>query len=108
MGSEPVGGPFWMMFLEGTFRPVERGAHAGVGFLEGPVTLWETHTGAGCAGSTAPCGRMTYIAAVCGKLIPLGWTHTGEVHGDLYPVGGTPHWDREKTPEQQQEQHVMN
>lgn len=36
----------------------------------------------------------------------MGWTHVGEEHGGLSPVGGTPGWRRGKTlfPEQLQEQ----
>lgn len=51
-------------------------------------------------------GRVTRIAAVHGELLPMGWAYTGEVHGQLSPVGGIPHWSRGKTllPGQQQEQ----
>lgn len=27
------------------------------------------------------------MAAVCGELLPLGWTHAGEVLGELSPWG---------------------
>lgn len=34
----------------------------------------------------------------CGELLPVGWTHTGEVHGELSPVGKTPWCSKGKTP----------
>ena len=35
-----------------------------------------------------------YSGVVHGELQLVGRTHTGEVHGGLSPVGGTPHWSR--------------
>jgi len=60
-----------------TCDSMERGAHAGPGLLAGLVTLRGTHTG-----------------AVCEELQPMGRTNFGEVHGGLFPVGGTPHWSK--------------
>lgn len=37
---------------------------------------------------------------------PMGWTHVGEVNGELSPMGGTTHWSRGRT-EQGQKHRVM-
>lgn len=41
-------------------------------------------------------GKMTHVGAVWEELLPMGWIHGGEVSGVLSPVGGTPHWSRER------------
>lgn len=40
---------------------------------------------------------VTETADFCGELLPVGWTHNGEVHRELSPLGGTPHWSRGRT-----------
>ena len=57
---------------------MERGAHAGAGLLSGLVTR----------------GGPTLEQSVPEGLQAAERTHTGEVHGGLSPVGGTPHWSR--------------
>jgi len=56
---------------------MERGAHAGEGFLARLVTLRGIHTG-----------------AVHEELHPVARIHVGEVSGELSPVGGKPCWSR--------------
>lgn len=59
-GCDPLGSPHWSRVLAGTCRPMERGAHAGGGFLVGLVSPWGTHTGAACPRRTALHGRVTH------------------------------------------------
>jgi len=54
-----------------TCRPMERGAHAGVGLLAGLVTPW----------------GPTLEQPVPEGLHPMGGTHAGAVHEELQPVG---------------------
>lgn len=67
-GFEPMRSLCWIRLLAGTCRPMERGDHAGGHFLVELATMWETHDGAGCAGRTAPHGRVTQVGAVLGEL----------------------------------------
>lgn len=73
-----MGGLGWSRLFAGTCGPLERGAHAGTVLLVGSVTLWGDHTGAGCACRAASHGRVTKTGAVCGELLPMGWTHVFE------------------------------
>ncbi|KAF4788043.1 hypothetical protein TURU_164094 [Turdus rufiventris] len=61
---------FGSKWSTGTCRPVERGAHAGPGFLVGPVT-WGTHAEADCAEGlhawkSDPCCSSSQRAVACG------------------------------------------
>jgi len=47
--------------------------------------------------------RGTHAGAVSEEMQPVGRTHSGEVHGGLYPMGGSPHGSRENVT-----QHLMN
>jgi len=73
------------------------------------VTPWGAHTGAGSwwdlwtRGERSPgwsrfadraCDLVEriHVGTVPKELQPVGRTHTGEVHGGLSPMGGTPCW----------------
>lgn len=70
----------------GLWPPHTMGSPGWNWLLAGPVTLWRTHTGAGCSRRTDPLER-THTRAVCEELQP-DRTHIGEVCGELSPVGG--------------------
>jgi len=76
-----------------TFRPMERGAHAGAGLLAGLVTPWGPTLEQSASEGLHPVGR-THAGAVRGELHPMGRTHAGEVCGELPPVRGTSRWSR--------------
>lgn len=40
---------------------------------------------------------------VCEELLPMGWTHAGEVHGGQLPVGGSLCWSRGWSPPPEEE-----
>ena len=72
-----------------TCGPMERGAHAGVGFLAGLVTPRKGPT----LEQSVPEGLQpiegTYAGAICEELQLVGRTHAKEVCGGLSPIGGT-------------------
>lgn len=40
---------------------------------------------------------VVQVVEVC-ELLPVGWTHSGEVHREASPLGGTTHWIRGRIP----------
>lgn len=58
------------------------------------------------AGSEGLIPRRTHIGEVIEKLLPIGKTRTGKVHGRLCPVGGTPHTHRARVRTKEQQRHV--
>lgn len=68
--------------------PLEREAHSGGGLLAGFVSSWGTHTRGPAPEGLCPV-EGTQAGAVP-EVWPVGRSHTGEVHGGLSPVGGSP------------------
>lgn len=128
--------PWWKLAVpiednidaEISLQPVEEEPHATAGgclrggcypmgdpWIEGLCC----HAGAACPSRTESCARATHGTAVWGWLLPwdgltlqqllMRWTHIGEEHGKVSPVGGTPQGSRGMTlPEQQEKLREMN
>jgi len=71
---------------------MERGAHAGAGFLAGIVTPEGGPTLEQPVTEGLHPMERTHAGPVCEKLQPMGRTHAREVHGELYPMRGTSGW----------------
>lgn len=72
-GCEPMGNLSWTRLLAVICGLMERGDHAGVGFLKlGPVTLWGTHSGAGCSWRTSPPEEVCMLQQLMKDCCPWG------------------------------------
>lgn len=91
-----------------TWRPMEKGAHDGAGFLTGLVTLWGIHTGGRLCLRTAPCGAVIHVAAVNGEVQPMDGLRMEEFVQDCLPWEGCWSWGRTPPLKQLQEQPVTN
>lgn len=80
------------MCPEGNCSPW-RGAHAGAGFLAGTVSHGEVTLEQSITKGLHPRESM-HAEAVLGELQPVAMTHTGAVHEEQHPVGGSPCWSR--------------
>ncbi|KAJ7423669.1 hypothetical protein WISP_33008 [Willisornis vidua] len=80
-GYEPMGNPCWRGLLVGTCRPMEE-RNRFPGKTCDPVGA--PHCDRLCM-KDCILWKVTYTGAVCGELLPVGWSQVEVVHGGLFP-----------------------